>query len=466
MKKKGIKQMKKTSLVTLLICMLITLTACGQKAPETEKEEYSSEAQVTESITESVAQKESEEISQRQEPEMVEATQEVDEQSVVVEKPQILSLQETRKARYEGINDFEKFLMINKFNYVTFWEGAETYPDMARTMSEMAGMITRSQEDEADNMVSFAQEVFDVDSYFETQISTVDIQVRRADSVAVSYLTDSYADYGFIEDFRGMQGSNYDTQTGQQLVLTDVIKDMTQIPALVQKELNSHLWAGEGYSEAGIQDYFRNTPEDGISWTLDYNGVTFYFGDGDITEPGNGGQTATISFAEYPELFEEKYRNVPEAYMVRLPLDSSFFTDLDGDGALEELNVTGVYNEEGRFYSQFGIYTDTDGHYHYEDFYAYGYNPYYVKTTDGKHYVYLFCEENDADNRQMMLVVFDVSDGQFVRVGEMNAAPAYIPSDNFILPLDPEYLQLDNFDSMEQDFGIYMVGEDGMPVKK
>ena len=466
MKKKGIKQMKKTSLVTLLVCMLVALTACGQKAPEAEKEEYTPQEQVSESIVESVAEKESEEISKRQEPETVEATQEVNEQSVVVEKPQILSLQETRKARYEGVNDFEKFLMISKFNYVTFWEGAETYPDMARMMSETAGMITRSQEDEADNMVSFAQEMFDVDSYFETQISTVDIQVRRADSVAVSYLTDSYADYGFINDFRGMWGSSYDTQTGQELFLNDVIKDMTQIPSLVTEELNSHLWAGEGYAETVIEDYFRNTPEDGISWTLDYNGVTFYFGDGDVTEPGNEGQTATISFAEYPELFEEKYRNVPEAYMVRLPLDSSFFTNLDGDSALEELNVTGVYNKEGRFYSQFGIYTDTDGHYHYEDFYAYGYNPYYVKTADGKHYLYLFCEENDADNRQMILVVFDVSDGQFVRVGEMNVAPPYIPSDNFILPLDPEYLRLDNLDSLEQDFEIYMVGEDGMPVRK
>ena len=458
--------MKKTSLVTLLICMLVTLTACGAKAPEAEQEKNTQEAQVTESIVESVAEIESEEILQPQETEGTEVVEEPQDSSVAAEKPQVLSLQETRKARYEGINDFEKFLMINKFNYVTFWEGAETYPDMARMMSETAGMITRSQEDEADNMVSFAQEMFDVDSYFETQISTVDTQVRRADSVAVSYLTDSYADYGFIDEFRGMQGSNYDTQTGQQLALTDVVKDMTQIPALVQKELNSHLWAGEGYSETAIQDYFNNTPEDGISWTLDYNGVTFYFGDGDITEPGNGGQTATISFAEYPELFEEKYRNVPEAYMVRLPLDSSFFTNLDGDSTLEELNVTGVYNEEGRFYSQFGIYTDTDGYYHYEDFYAYGYNPYYVKTADGKHYLYLFCEENDADNRQMMLVVFDVSDGLFVRVGEMNAAPAYIPSDNFILPLDPEYLRLDNFDSMEQDFGVYMVGEDGMPVRK
>ena len=152
--------------------------------------------------------------------------------------------------------------------------------------------------------------------------------------------------------------------------------------------------------------------------------------------------------------------------MVRLPLDSSFFTDLDGDGKLEELNVTGVYHEDGRFYSEFGIYTDTDGHYHYEDFYAYGYNPYYVKTADGKHYLYLFCEENDADNRQITLVVFDVSGGQFVRAGEMNIAPPYIPSDIFILPLNPDNLLLDNFDSQEQDFGIYRVGENGMPIRK
>ena len=389
------------------------------------------------------------------------------EQDSVAERPQILSLQETRKAKYEGVGDYEKLLILNEFNYVTFWEGADNCPGLDRTLSETAGMITRSQEDEADNMVSFAREMFDIDGgNFETQVSKADVQVRRADSVAVSYLTDSYADYGFIREFRGMQGSNYDAQTGQQLMITDVIKDMGQIPALVEKELNSHIWAGEGYSGTAIQEYFQNTPEDGISWTMDYNGVTFYFGDGDITEPGNGSQTATISFSEHPELFEEKYMNVPEAYIVRLPLDASFFTDLDGNGTLKEINVTGLYHEEERSYSEFGIYTEADGCYYYEDHFAYGYNPYYVKTADGNHYLYLFCEETDADNRQMMLIVFDLSGGQLTRVGEMNAAPPYIPSDSFILPLDPEFLRLDNFDSQEQDFGIYRVGSDGMPVRK
>lgn len=458
--------MKKISLMTLIICMMMALTACGDKTKVTEKEEDLRDKEVTESIAEIAPEEEAEEKPQSQdlkEPETEE------EQSVVIEKPQILSLQETRSARYEGINEFEKLLVISESDNVTFWEDADKYPEMNRVLSEIEGMQTRTMEDEADNMLSFAKEMGMTDGdpeNFKTQVSKSDVQIRRADSIVLSYLTDSYADYGFIEDFRGMQGSNYDVQTGKQLLLSDVITDMEPIPAAVLSELNSHLWAGEGYSENVVKDYFKNTPEDGISWTLDYNGVTFYFGDGDLEEPGNGCLSATVSFAEYPELFDEKYTNVPEAYMVSLPLDFSFFTDLDGDSALEELNVTGVFNEEGRFYSQFGIYTDTDGYYHYEEHFAYGYHPYYVKTTDGKHYLYLFCEENDADFMQMKLIVFDVSNGQFVRVGEMNAAPAYIPSDIYILPLNPDCMLLDNFDSLEQDYGEYMVGENGMPVRK
>ena len=480
--------MKKLLLITLFVCSMGTFTACGSENPEFENENLqtttsetespktttpeneNSQTTISETVEGNTSEKETEVIIDKeeiQEETSSESIEMVEEQSQVVERPQILSLQEMRKGKYEGIGDYEKLLMISEFNYITFWEGTETYPKMAHMMSEIADRIMRSTEELADDMVSFAQEIFDVNGgNFETQISTAEEQVRRADGVVVSCLTDSYANYGFIRGVRGMVGSNYDTQTGQQLALTDVIKDMTQIPALVEKELNTHLMPGDSYSETAIQNYFQNTPEDGINWTLDYNGVTFYFGDGDLTEPGNGRQTATISFAEYPELFEEKYMNVPDAYMVRLSLDSSFFTDLDGDGTLEALNVTGLYNEEERFYSEFGISIDTDGAYYYEDFFAYGYNPYYVKTADGKHYLYLFCEENEADNRQMMLVVFDISGGQLTRVGEMNVAPAYIPSDSFILPLNPNYMLLDNFDSQEQDFGIYMVGENGMPVKK
>ena len=449
--------MKKISLVTLIICMMMALSACSDKT-----EEGIQDKEVTESVTDSAAEQETEEKPQSPDAK----NSQTEEQPREVEL-QILSLQESRNARYEGINDFEKLLVVSEFNNVIFWEGADKYPEMDRRLSEIEGMQNRTMEDEADNMLSFAEEMGMTDGdaeNFETQVSKSDIQIRRADSIVLSYLTDSYADYGFIEDFRGMQGSNFDVQTGEELLLSDVIIDMEPIPTAVLKELNNHILAGEGYSENVVEDYFKNTPEDGISWTLDYNGVTFYFGEGDLEEPGNGCLSATISFAEYPELFDEKYTNIPEAYMVRLPLDQAFFTDLDGNGMLERVDCSGVYNETDRFYSQFGIYTDSAGSYRYEDLFAYGFQPYYVKTVDGNHYIYLFCEESESGSRQMMLVVYNINNGMITRVGDRNMAPAYIPSDRFVLPLDPNHMFLDNCDSQAQDAEYYIVGADGMPV--
>ena len=54
--------------------------------------------------------------------------------------------------------------------------------------------------------------------------------------------------------------------------------------------------------------------------------------------------------------------------------------------------------------------------------------------------------------KQMMLVVYNVNGGVLTRVGDMNIGPAYIPSDMFLLPLDPNYMRLDNYDSGAQDF--------------
>ena len=66
----------------------------------------------------------------------------------------------------------------------------------------------------------------------------------------------------------------------------------------------------------------------------------------------------------------------------------------------------------------------------------------------------------------MMLVAYNVYGGIITRVGEMQVAPAYVPSNMYVLPLDPNNMWLDNYDSPNQDPGYYMVGAEGLPVKK
>ncbi len=452
--------MRKLQLFTLLMCMLCTLTACGNKQKETVNTvvEVETTSEVEAIIEEEIPEPVSEVV------EVSSEAEEEQEQEQTTLLPEVLSLKENHYARYEWSDD--TLLVRCEYSNVTMADGGEEYPDLEQRLSETAVMMNRSMEYEADNILSFMQEMGLLDSEdFETQVSTSEVQVRRADSVVVSLLADSFADYGFIDEVRGMIGTTYDTQTGEMLVLSDVITDMGPVPSIVEKELNSHIWNGDLYSDTIVEEYFANTPEDGFSWTLDYNGVTFYFGDGDIAEPGNGRLTATVSFAEYPELFNEKYMSVPQAYMVELPMDSSFFADLDADGTLEELNCTGFNDDVGSGYTDFGLYTDTDGYYHYEECFAYDFNPYYVKTADGNHYLYVFREESDVENRQMVLMVYNVTGAKFAKVGEMNVAPQYLGEDAFVLPLDPDSMWLESSDDTS-GAAEYYAGDSGMPVRK
>ena len=242
---------------------------------------------------------------------------------------QTLSLQKQLYGLYDW--DDDSLLVQSEYSHVTLWQNdTAEYPELAEVLNQTANMVKRSMEDEYDNLCATAREELPwAGENMDTFVSTLDIQVRRADSVVLSLLSDSYSDYGWIEDFRGMHGTNYDAQTGQELALNDVVDVSNDLANAVADELNSHQWAGDFDYRDAVQAYFANTPYDGFSWTLDYNGVTFYFADGDLEEPGNGGKTATVSFAEYPQLFKEKYMAVPDAYMVELPMDSSYFTNLE-----------------------------------------------------------------------------------------------------------------------------------------
>ena len=368
--------------------------------------------------------------------------------------------------------DDEILLALSEYSSITLHEdSAENYSALAETLNQTHNMATRSMEDEFDNLLVTAKEELDLlgaDS-FVTKESTLDVQIRRADSIAVSYLSDSTLVFGKING-RYLNGTTYDTETGKQLMITDVIKDMSRIPAIVKKELQSHMWNGDFYSDTAVEDYFRDTPEDGIRWTLDYNGVTIYFASGEIADLGDGHLAATVTFAEYPELFNEKYTAVPESYIVELPMKLSFFTDLDGDGNPEELDVTPFFHESGLFYEGFGVYTDTDVQYYYAEFSADtlhrtgGYHPYYIKTADGRHYLYIFAEGSELASNDMELVVLDISGGKFSRIGDMHIAPGYLPVDCTWALTDPDNMMLENFELMEETRS-YRVGSSGMPER-
>ncbi len=429
--------MKKQRIIgaVLSVCMILCLAACGSnpaKSPKTEAQQPTSSSAPTEKPND-------------QKPEEI----------------RLLTLEKTLHTNFEWADDFDKALVRSEYSCVTLGqEEAKTFPEMAEIFIQTATMTENAMTEEFENLVTLAGEkLAQGREDFETCVSTLDVQVRRADSAVISLLSDSYSHYGQIENFRAFHGSNYDPKTGEALTLDDVVKAINNdLAQAVKEELASRLRTEEFFSESAVEDYFANTPYDGFSWTMDYNGLTFYFSKGDLCDDM---LTATVSFAKHPELFVEKYMVAPTQYTVELAMDLPLYTELDGDGALDELSVSGWYNEIRNAYEDYGVYRESADY--YEERFVHDYHPYYVKTESG-HYLYLFCEDFQEGWRTMELVVFNLTeDGRVIKTGERSLSPSWLADNRFIVPTDPNRLVLDD-QAQGTEKQSFSVGNDGLPT--
>ncbi len=242
-------KLKKVISILLSLCIIISFASCGNDIPDEDVTDNSSSSQIIDDVSEEI---------------------------------KALSLNKECVCDYEWHGDSSVMLVRSEYTDVTLDKSLEKqYPLLAKVLSETSVMRKRAMEDEKDNYVAFASEAYKNDSEsFSTYVSTLDVQVRRADGVAVSILEDYFSDG--CRDFNGI---NYDSESGKELVLSDVFTDVSKIPATVEKELLSRLGENKPSGASAVIEYFKNTSDDSITWVLDYNGVTFYFNPGDIALP-------------------------------------------------------------------------------------------------------------------------------------------------------------------------------------
>lgn len=467
----------KRAVALLLLCSLLTLSACSTtKIDETKKFKSDSSTENIEVSSASNAPEVSQESPTLSEP--------IHESGEVA----ALHLNKTTFAEYD-FPEQEGGVMLQIGDAYLELEGgdAERYPALADALAEEASSVKANVRTNITYLADrFSSQDEDSGGDMGWIIEMTDIRVCRADSIALSVLG-VYDREEFGESSQYCYGRTLDTQTGETLYLSDVIRDMDALPSLVEQILVDYVFGGEFYSETAVEDYFADRLEDSYNWTLEYNGVSIHFNPGDIADPEYGAMSATILFAEHPELFEERYMAVPEAYSVELP-DVGYYIDVNGDGAYELLQM---WREEGEMigdYSGFGIglYPLVDT---VESVFAYEYYPYYVKTADGGHFLYVFYQDSYELDWKMQLLVYDLSDGGITKAGECNVRPYYQPkigdteiSDCFSVPTDPETLYLDDFDDPTRTYTtrtengefqydlkppvVFAAGSDGVPERK
>lgn len=439
--------MKNITLMIMAVCVLLTTAACSNE----KKEESSSAASNSASadLTEKTEQTE-------------QTDEAATEEAPTVSERQILSV--NRQEQYEEYDVEQadgRIVTLAEFKYSAVQlsdEDAERYPDLAAVLEMDTAAQENFSRDDYNMLIQQAEENLAMgEEGFEPLTSSLDVQVRRADSTAFSVLYDSYYYNGMNGGARYFWGGNYDTETGIALYLPDVVTDMDGFAKIVEDKMFSSFGKEVFHSETIITEHFNELGEFGTHWTLDYNGVTVYFSEGEIADAGVGCLNVTVTFAEDPELFNEKYTKAPDAYIVSLPTKSVFYTDLDGNGDCEELVIADSSDEDAyvtaEIYSADNSYADS--------FPAYSCEPYYVKTADGKHYLYLFTEQET----QMYLYVYDISDKTLNRTGEATVSPYYNDGISAV-PTDPDRMHFDIIDGVSEEDALFSAGADGMPVQK
>ena len=447
--------------------LFVLLTAAGCNGNTDQNSEITSETASQTTSSSMIEEISTTETATIQNEQTAENTPETETEAAPSEfKSNILKLNKKELYDYEWSEEYGMALTELEFSTIHLaGEDAERYPELAKALSKECDLYEVNMLEEHDILTENAKEMLlsgETDG-FSPLVNRLDVHVRRADEVVLSILYDSYYYNGMNDGRRSFWGGNYDTETGSELHLPDVVTDIDKFAETVETELFDTIGADVIYSDTVIEDYFKEYGADGTHWTLEYNGVTVYFDEGEIAGSGFGAINLTIEFAEYPELFKEKYIAVPETYIVGLPIKSTFYTDLDGDGHADEISVVDSYDEENDYYATLYIYVPEV--YYAESFWAYACEPYYVKTTDGKNYMYV-CTELET---QMYLHVYEITNSTISKVGEANVSPFYDNGISTVLT-DPNGMHFDIF-SDEAGGGIsegndfFSVGFDGMPAQ-
>lgn len=353
-------------------------------------------------------------------------------------------------------------VMIMDAHYDTINFSSAEYPLLTEAVQNYNTDYTNSVESSIEEMTAWGLEEYEeygADAFLGPYTYQADMFICRGDSAVLSVGMIGYVYQGGVHGTTWFDSVNFDAQTGEEISLEAVIPDMNGLSEIIAQEIlekypDITYWTDT--LEETIQDYVLPAEEDSfyeLTWTLGYDGVTFYFGNYDIGSYADGLQVVTVTRSEYPEIFADSYfACVDTDYAVSLPTWYSD-TDLNDDGVTDYISVTGNYNPD---YGQYESYVIQINDFTYQqDTYYYDLETYFVKNgTDN--YLYI---ERTAESDYRSVGVYKITPDEVSYIGEFGGGiGSFTNGRNFEI-----IRRVDLLSTYSIIVDSYM-GEDGMPV--
>ena len=450
--------MRKRLLALLLAGVLLGLSACGNADTDESKEtgnvatEESKEATI--STQEMIGVSQESIVGTEESGEETASTEEIEPSEITMESSNApLSV----RIISEDNRDYVK-IHTPTCTYDTVFLLGDDYPALAKELERF------NQEQAADALGQC--EWMDKSEGYEYNN---EVLFTRADKRAFSVLMEKVFYRDEKEESGYFDGVNWDTQSGEKLVLADVIKAGTDLAPLLIEELQKNP-AFSGYDIQTIAERIQKVLEaidtievKNVAWTLGYKGIIFYVWGEDIGVPSNFPLQFSVLYEEHPDIFEEYFfQDVqeltfeePEGDYVLFLTDfkepkSLFVVDLYGDGKEDYITFTMHRHEK------FAMAVN-DNPYTVLNMRLYLFDSAYLVKKNGKYYLYLQLRFDVADI--MNIEVLELTGNTLKYVGSHNGGLSEFT--------DPDCFEIYHYEWLYNSCwvsGEFHVGSDGMPV--
>lgn len=285
-----------------------------------------------------------------------------------------------------------------------------------------------------------------------------ELKMIRADETVASILriTDEYA--GGPHPYQTFSSVLFDSQTGKKLKLSDVITDVDRFEDRIADQLISE------YPDLGEEEIMSGLTEE-MNWVLGYQGIDVYYAAGTLAAYAAGPLHTQVLFTEEPDLFQEKYRTVPNGYTIPMVDGQPLYYDLEGKGEANEIIASGDGYQEG-YYENILVTSGKDST--RSEAWAFTIDPVFLHTADGRNYVYA---EATSDNDYRILFVYEVKKDHVKEIGKVEGTGFYNGKDYMSCHMitDPsDFILETRLDALSTYSGIRHchVAKDGMPVSE
>lgn len=381
-------------------------------------------------------------------------------------RPPLPEVELVRTYRYEGESG-AKYVSLLQAHYDVAQlseESAGLYPRLADALASFSYSFRRDKEAEFDEELSWAKEQYDwMADAFSAYTDESSLTVRRADTQAVSllYLHSSYT--GGVHPNSFYTALNYDTATGRAIALGDVVSDLDGLKAEMEKRLS------DAYGEDiffGLHDQLQSYTSEQFTWTLEPEGLRFYFSPYEMASYAAGTQQVFIGFDEAAAFFSGAYWKQEGDWAMSFSVweDLTLHQGTDGSGGI--LRVEPVNDSN---YEISGLKIVYNGQsLTEEEIWAFDFTPVLLHSDAFGDFLYV---DSTWANDYHMLFVYRLGEDGIAAAGRMNETGFYqswleTGQAVFRAPTDPGALLLQRHSSMMSTYEVAMrcrLSESGKP---